>query len=258
VTTKEECEECERLVECITRDYPDENGQCPPGFTLDKFGFYCERIRPVADCSECLAGENCEEYPPTAGVCGQWLANGDDCTPPPKCWESACISGMPAEYYGGTFRVGTYPGLPAPNGGYRGPGDPSGSFQILPTDCGAWQLSSVKFLGFLTLYIEQTIDVRCFEAKGVEVKIYRNNPPPLGQVWRTVTIDITQGDCKPQLWCCDGGGEGYFCGERVDVPGIGEMIGYAPVGICTSIQKVKDCAECGQPPRAGLDENPLP
>ncbi len=38
---------------------------------------------------------------------------------------------------------------------------------------------------------------RCFEAKGVEVKIYRNNPPPLGQVWRTVTIDITPGDCQP-------------------------------------------------------------
>ena len=58
-------------------------------------------------------------------------------------------------------------------------------------------------------------------------------------------------DCLPppgQLWCCDGGTEGYFCGERVNVPGIGEMIGDAPIGICNSVKKVDDCSECGPPP----------
>lgn len=65
------------------------------------------------------------------------------------------------------------------------------------------------------------------------------------------------GPCPPlpvQLWCCDGGAEGYFCGERVNVPGIGEMIGDAPIGICTSVKEVDDCSECG----ARLSENPLP
>lgn len=59
------------------------------------------------------------------------------------------------------------------------------------------------------------------------------------------------GDPPPvQLWCCDGGTEGYFCGERVNVPGIGEMIGDAPIGICNSVKKVDDCSECGPPPPA--------
>jgi hypothetical protein len=67
------------------------------------------------------------------------------------------------------------------------------------------------------------------------------------------------GDCLPppiQLWCCDGGTEGYFCGERVNVPGIGEMIGDAPIGICNSVNKVDDCADCGppEPPCAGESE----
>ena len=65
------------------------------------------------------------------------------------------------------------------------------------------------------------------------------------------TLQICEEACNPpppvQLWCCDGGTEGYFCGERVNVPGIGEMIGDAPIDICTSVKKVDDCSECGLP-----------
>ena len=68
------------------------------------------------------------------------------------------------------------------------------------------------------------------------------------------TLQLCEAACNPpppppgQLWCCDGGTEGYFCGERVNVPGIGEMIGDAPIGICNSVKKVDDCSECGPPP----------
>jgi hypothetical protein len=65
------------------------------------------------------------------------------------------------------------------------------------------------------------------------------------------------GDCLPPpgLWCCDGGTEGYFCGERVNVPGIGEMIGEAPIGICNSVTKVDDCSECGPPPQPECNDD---
>jgi hypothetical protein len=64
------------------------------------------------------------------------------------------------------------------------------------------------------------------------------------------------GDCLPPpgLWCCDGGTEGYFCGERVNVPGIGQMVGDAPIGICNSVIKVDDCSECGAPPIVSCGE----
>ena len=65
------------------------------------------------------------------------------------------------------------------------------------------------------------------------------------------TLQLCEAACNPPppgLWCCDGGAEGYFCGERVNVPGIGEMIGDAPIGICNSVKKVDDCSKCGLPP----------
>lgn len=56
------------------------------------------------------------------------------------------------------------------------------------------------------------------------------------------------GNPPPQLWCCDGGVEGFFCGERYFLPGVGEMIGDAPIGICQSVRPVADCSECSEPP----------
>ena len=68
------------------------------------------------------------------------------------------------------------------------------------------------------------------------------------QSYEEISYDLTLCGGGPSLWCCDGGTEGYFCGERVNVPGIGEMIGDAPIGICNSVKKVDDCSECGPPP----------
>lgn len=192
VTTKEECESCDRLIQCVVGT--DENGECPPGFSPG--GLYpC--VKAVADCSECLPTEFCVVDGPTGGVCGTWLADGDDCTPPPKCWDSACISGMPVEFYGGTFRVGDYPGLPASSGGYRGPYDPDGTFAIDPTACGSWRMTSRKRLQGTNsyLYIEALIGGGCLERKGLRVDIYIDGVPPSGRLWQTVTIDITPGEC---------------------------------------------------------------
>jgi len=55
-------------------------------------------------------------------------------------------------------------------------------------------------------------------------------------------------DCGPTglLYCCDGELQGFFCGERVNVPGIGEMIGDAPIDTCTGgVVQVGNCSECG-------------
>jgi hypothetical protein len=102
---------------------------------------------------------------------------------------------MPAEYYGGTFRIGDYPGLPNFPGGYRGPSDSQGYFHAYPTDCGSWVLDSIKLTGAGALYIREDLGGGCLERNGATVRIYLNNLPPLGTLWETVTIDIEPGDC---------------------------------------------------------------
>ena len=146
VTTKTLCEECVREFSCIR---------------MDDFS-----SRIVASCSECVGDEYCDVSGPLSGVCGEWLPDGDNCSAPGKCSDSVCVSGLPSEFYGGTFRAGDYPGLSAPNGGYRGPHDSSGTFSIQPNGCGSWVIYSDKQTGSGYLYIQENIGGGCLDKSG--------------------------------------------------------------------------------------------
>jgi hypothetical protein len=201
--TKEQCEECVQKVICMGFQPPDGDGKCPDGWTFDAGGGFCFRARETTGCEDCRPAapdyESCEPQP-AQGPCGVWVEGVSNCAEvPPKCWPTACVSGLPAIWYGGPFRIGGYItlGLPDPPDGYRGPPDPTGDFLIYP-QCGAWFIDSVRNDQTGTYFIKQHIGGGCLEKKQVKVRIFKDRPPnnPNAIFWQTATIDITPGECS--------------------------------------------------------------
>jgi hypothetical protein len=216
-------------------------------------------------------------------ACNQWYEQNPN--PPCDCW--VCVDGEwvnQKDYAAECSEKGGYPGSAPPEGVECKPPvkyicatrtDSCGEF---PLNYGQWQYNS-----FGQWVIRRSRCASQFPADTCTIADAPQRPGTPGEIvnvgckavtpdttkeciteeefnkggWIKVsgphdTLEICEADCNPppppvQLWCCDGGAEGYFCGERVNVPGIGEMIGDAPIDICTSVNKVDDCVDCGPP-----------
>ena len=78
-TTREDCEQCDRVFECEELVAKDPLLPCPDGDGWLDYGDACYRIRNVSDCADCgsyappYVGESTCTHVSEAGVCGQWL-----------------------------------------------------------------------------------------------------------------------------------------------------------------------------------------
>ena len=100
ITSRDECEECTVTLICRETQQPDENGECPEGWTFVFAGFgNCERDTVVDSCENC----NGQTTPDgkviyaqclyeTEGACGVWLENGCDSEAPYCDAEELCVS----------------------------------------------------------------------------------------------------------------------------------------------------------------------
>ena len=90
ITSREECEECTGTFICRETQQPDENGECPEGWTFvfAGLGSYCQRDTVVDSCENC----NGQCFYETEGACGVWLENGCDSEAPDCDAEELCVS----------------------------------------------------------------------------------------------------------------------------------------------------------------------